>query len=181
MSVRIIITGTPGTGKTKIAKALAKLTGWELVGLKEFINKHHLFSIKAKEKEVDIKKLARVLIPYLRQFNNYILEGHLACEIKLPADYVFVLRTDPKVLRKRLAKRKYSKEKLEENLMAEMLDYCSQRVEAVYKRAPLELDTTKRSPDHCAKIMLSAIKQRKKKLDVVNYTKELKTYLRLRK
>jgi len=184
--MRIIITGTPGTGKTKIGKELTMRTGWELVDLKEFVNKKKLFTRgtgtgKSKEKEVDIKKLARALIPYLKQFNNYIVESHLACEIKIPADFVFVLRTNPSVLKKRMQKRKYRKQKIDENLEAEMLDYCVQRVEGVYRTAPLELDTSKRSIKQCAFEIEKAIKQKKKKLDVVNYTQDLEKYLRLRK
>jgi len=182
--MRIIITGTPGTGKTKIAKELAKRTGYEFISMKDFVNQHKLFSKqagKAKEKEVDTKILARSLIPYLKQFKNYIVEGHLACEIKIPADFIFVLRASPDVLKKRMLKRKYKTQKIDENLEAEMLDYCVQRAESVYRIAPLELDTTKRTIKQCSLEMEKAIKQKKKKLDVVNYTDDLKTYLRLRK
>ncbi|MBU0532512.1 AAA family ATPase [Candidatus Micrarchaeota archaeon] len=171
--MRIIITGSPGTGKSIIAKKLAKLLDLELIDIKKIVKK------KGISTEVDIKKLASAL-KFLKKKNNYIVEGHLACETKLPADYIFVLRTHPNILKKRLKKRKYGKKKLEENLMAEMLDYCTQRVEQVYGKKPLELDTANKTPEKSVLEIKNAIKQKKKKLDSVNYSKELKNYLKLK-
>lgn len=179
--MRIIITGTPGTGKTKIAQELAERTGWELVDLRKFVNQNNLFTIESGHKTVDTKQFRKSLLPHLRQFSDYIVEGHLACEIELPADFIIVLRTHPKTLKARMQKRKYNKKKLNENLEAEMLDYCTQRVEFVYGKTPLELDTTKRTVPQCATEILKAIKQRKIKIDSVNYAHELKVHIRLRK
>lgn len=167
--MRIIITGSPGTGKSEIARKLSKKLGIGLVDIKKIVRDG---KILAKNHEVNIKKLARAL-SFLKNRKNYIVEGHLACEMKLPTDFIFVLRTHPAMLRKRLSKRRYGKKKLEENLMAEMLDYCTQRVEKIYKKTPLELDTSKRNPSESAAAIQKAIKQKKKKLDSVNYSKEL--------
>ena len=56
----------------------------------------------------------------------------LACDIPVPADYVFVLRMHPKELEKRLKKRKYSQKKIRDNLESEALDYCSIRSRQFY-------------------------------------------------
>jgi adenylate kinase len=145
------------------------------------VNQNNLFTTQSGHKTVDTKQLLDSLIPYIKQFKDYIVEGHLACEIEIPADYIIVLRTHPKILKARMQKRKYKKKKLEENLEAEMLDYCVQRVETVYGKRPLELDTTKRSIPKCVDLILQSIKQKKIKIDSVNYAHELKVYLRLRK
>lgn len=167
--MRIVITGSPGTGKSEVARKLAMRLGLEVVDIKKIVRNKKLL---AKNHEVDIKRLARALA-FLKNKRDYVVEGHLACEVKLPADFVFVLRTHPRVLRQRLAKRRYSKKKLEENLMAEMLDYCTQRVEQAYQKKPLELDTSQRSASESVRAIQKAIKQKKKKLDSVNYSKEL--------
>jgi adenylate kinase len=174
--MRIIITGTPGTGKSLIAKALANSMRLRLVDIKKLVNQKGLSTLP--EHEVDVKKLSKVL-SFLKNEKDYIVEGHLACEIKLPADFIFILRTHPDVLKKRLAKRRYPKKKLEENLMAEMLDYCTQRVEQEYRKKPLELDTSKLTPLQASTKIQAAIKQKKKKLDSVNYSTELKRHLKL--
>ena len=178
--MRIVITGTPGTGKTRIARLLAKRTGWPLVEIKEFVNANKLFKKEKGTKAVDVAALGKRLRPALARSRDYIVEGHLACEVRIPADFVFVLRTHPEKLRARLAKRRYAKKKLDENLEAEMLDYCVQRVLKEYRAEPLELDTTRRSVPQCAAEILRAIKHKKKKLDSVDYSGELKKHLRLR-
>lgn len=175
--MRIVITGSPGTGKSEIARKLAMHLGLEFVDIKKIVRNKKLL---AKNHEVDIKRLARALA-FLKNKKNYVVEGHLACEVKLPADFIFVLRTNPSKLRQRLAKRKYSKKKLEENLMAEMLDYCTQRVEQVYGKKPLELDTSQRSASESVRAIQKAIKQKKKKLDSVNYSGEIIKYLKLKR
>ncbi|MEW6748476.1 MAG: AAA family ATPase [Candidatus Micrarchaeota archaeon] len=174
--MRIVITGSPGTGKSLIARELADMLSLELVDLKKVVREKKLLG---KGQAVDVKKLANALV-FLRKKDDYVVEGHLACEMRLPADFVFVLRTKPSELRKRLAKRRYGKRKLEENLMAEMLDYCTQRVRAEYGKEPLELETGGRMPETCARTIARAIKQKKKKLDRVSYSKELMAYLKLR-
>ncbi len=177
--MRIIITGTPGTGKTKVGRLLAKKARLPLVDIKEFVNENRIFKKEKGEKTVDVAILKKKLLPHLSRLPAYIVEGHLACEFRIPADFVFVLRTHPKKLKQRLAKRKYSKAKLEDNLLSEMLDYCVQRVELVYGTAPLELDTTKRTAGVCVEKMLRAMKAKKKKLDAPDYTSELQSFLRL--
>ncbi len=172
----IIITGTPGTGKTEISNELANITGLEALHLTDLINQKKLYSMISKEKVVDIKKLEDALKLVLKIKRNLIIEGHLACETKLPADFVFVLRTHPKILAKRLAKRGYNKRKITENLLAEMLDYCTIRSEQNYKKKVLELDTTKRGRRESVRSMFNAIKRKSKKIDNVNYRNELIKY-----
>jgi adenylate kinase len=164
--MRVIVTGTPGTGKSVVAKMLAKEAGLELIDIKEIVRRKMRLG---PSREVDLRKLASAL-RFLKRKKDYVVEGHLACEIRLPADFVFVLRTRPDILRRRLALRRYRRQKLEENLMAEMLDYCTQRAGKVYGKAPLELDTTRLPPSRCVRKMVRAMRQKKKKLDRVDYS-----------
>jgi len=175
IDMKIVITGTPGTGKSAIAKLISKELNLKLFSITEIAKKEKLVNAK---QEVDIKKLSSVL-RFLRKMDNYIVEGHLACEIKFPADFIFVLRTHPDALNRRLKKRKYNQKKIQENIMSEMLDYCNQRVSLVYKRPFLELDTSKRFVSQSVSEVKKAIKQKKKKLDVVDYSDALKYYLNL--
>lgn len=177
---RVVITGTPGTGKSQISRLLARKTSLALIEIKEFVNKNRLFKMDGKEKVVDVAKLRKRLLPELSHLPGYVVEGHLACEFRIPADFVFVLRTNPRTLKRRLATRRYARKKLDENLEAEMLDYCVQRAEREYREKPLQLDTTKRNAASSARRMLLAIKRKEKKLDAPDYSKELESFLRLR-
>jgi adenylate kinase len=172
--MRIVITGSPGTGKSTIARLLSKKMGIELIDIKALVNEKGL--CQGPECEVDVLELAREL-EFLEEKEDFIVEGHLACEIELPAQFIIVLRTNPEVLKQRLSERGYPEKKLSENLMAEMLDYCTQRASAMYTRKPLELDTSERSPEQCAALIQGAVKNNKKKLDNVDYSASLSRLL----
>ncbi len=177
--MRIVITGTPGTGKTKIAANLARILRIKPVFIKDVVESEKIYQVKEKERIVDVKVLERILKKMLRNEKNFVVEGHLACEIKLPCDYVFVLRTHPDELKKRLSGRNYHSEKLTENLMSEMLDYCVQRTKKVYGKKPIEIDTTGGTIEGSARRMARMIRNKKKKGDSVDYSAELMKYLRL--
>ncbi len=179
--MRIIITGTPGTGKTKIAAKLAKMLDIKLISIKDVVEQEKIFRVREGEKVVDTAVLDRVLKKALKNENDYVVEGHLACEVKMPCNYVFVLRTHPDELKKRLSGRRYSKEKLDGNLMSEMLDYCEQRVSRVYGKKPIEIDTTGATILDSARRIAEMIRNKKKKGDSVDYSGELLKHLRLTK
>jgi adenylate kinase len=145
----IIISGTPGSGKTTIAKLLAKKTKAKLIDINKFaINKKLIvgFDKKFKSKIIDIKKLSKYLQKEIRKIKQVILEGHLGCELKLKADYVIILRLNPKKLFERLKKRNYSKLKIKENLMAEALDYCTILAQKNFKKSKIiEIDCTNKN------------------------------------
>lgn len=142
--MRIAITGTPGTGKTSMAKALAKKMKAKQVDVKKIVEEKKIFRIKKgeKEKTVDLEKLRAALKKILSENKNIIIESHLLCEFPLLVDLVVVTRCDPKVLEKRLRKRRYPKSKIKENLLCEALDYCTIRAEQNY-RAAMDVDATR--------------------------------------
>lgn len=165
--MRIVITGSPGTGKSTIAKILCEKLDIELIDIKKLVEEKGL--CEGPECEVDVLELAREL-EFLEDMDDFIVEGHLACEMELPAEFVIVLRTNPEVLKQRLSERNYDEKKLKENLLAEMLDYCTQRADTMYSRKPMELDTSERSPIECVSMIEDAVKNNKKKLDNVDYS-----------
>ena len=180
--MRIVITGVPGTGKTEVAKALAAILNCDYISLTDLIEKHKLYTVTPEgEKEVDLKKVRDMIMDeFLGLKNDFVVEGHLACEVVIPADYVFVLRTHPDVLRKRLKTRKYSKKKIEENIEAELIDYCVQRVKQTYLWRPVEIDTTKLDAQRTASRIDDIIKYKRRVGDYVSYSEELKKKLRLK-
>ncbi len=125
--MKIIITGTPGTGKTSTAKKIAGKMKLKLVNEKSFALKTKTGKKKGKETEVDLKKFRKKMNEFLKKEKNVVLEGHLLCEIKLNADYVFVLRTKPELLEKRLRKRNYSEIKILDNVFCEKTNYCGKK------------------------------------------------------
>lgn len=176
----IVVTGVPGTGKSAIAKELAKRTAIELFNITEFVNAQRLYETIGGEKVVDVKRLFRELKKALKGKKNVIVEGHLACEMPLTADIVIILRTRPSALAGRLKRRGYGKKMIDTNVMAELLDYCTQRAAKNYdKRLLAELDTTSKTYRQCADRILLMLRK-KRRFGMVDYSNELKKYLRLR-
>jgi len=134
--MRIALTGVPGTGKTAIANALKK-KGFQVIYLNELVEKKKLWS-KTDEfgsKIVNMRKLELEANRVLRGKDNCIVEGHLACEMKLKCDFAVVCRANPDVLERRLRKRGYPEKKMNEDIVCELLDYCTVLSLENYKKA----------------------------------------------
>ncbi len=125
----IIVSGTPGTGKTELAKALAKKLGYKYVDVIMLIKENHLSDGYDKKKEceiVDTEKLSKFLVDFIKKSKqNQVIDSHLAHYLpKKYIDLCIITKCDLKELNKRLKKRKYSKEKIKENLDSEIFDIC---------------------------------------------------------
>ncbi|VVB66586.1 Putative adenylate kinase [Candidatus Gugararchaeum adminiculabundum] len=177
----IVLTGVPGTGKTAIAQLLAKSLKpkHQLVSLNDLVKKHKLYSAidpSDNSKIVHLPGLKSAINTMTVTVTNMLIEGHLACEFCIPeADLVLVLRTNPNELRERLGKRKYPKHKLNENVMAEALDYCLLLSQKNYpEKIVFELDTTGKSAVQSAKEAQKLITAKKKpKKKFVNWSEQL--------
>ncbi len=122
--MHVMVTGTPGTGKTTVSKLLCRQLKAMYVNERTFIQCHRLGRKNGTEWEVDPSVLAKALKKYLKIHSNAVLDGHLLCETPLKVDAVFVLSLVPSVLEKRLRKRKYSEVKILDNVWAEKQHYC---------------------------------------------------------
>jgi len=181
--MNILVTGVPGTGKTEASKLLAKRLGYEYVSINDIVNKYKLFTSvdkKTDSKIVKMKELESYLYNHLVE-GDHVVEGHLGCDLDLPIDIVFVLRTNPTTLRKRLEKRKYSKAKVEENVWAELLDYCVINSEERYGEDNVfEVNTTRKKAETTAEEILGML-NKKKKSKHYDWSKTLNTKIDLKK
>jgi len=142
----IIVTGTPGTGKTIIAKALATKYKLKYVDVNKVIQAKKLrekYDKKRKTWEVDTDKLSKELVRMIKEDPNVVIDSHLSHYV--PSKYVdlcIVTKCNIKTLEKRLKKREYDKLKIRENLDAEIFDVCL--TEAQEKKHKIQIiDTTK--------------------------------------
>jgi len=129
----ICISGTPCTGKTRLAKKLCKEFSYKHIDVKKLIKQHKLEEGYDKEKQcgiIDVKKLNRVLVDEIERFKKenvkvLLIDSHLSHY--LPKNYVdlcIITKCDLKILKKRLEKRGYNKAKVRENLDCEIFDVC---------------------------------------------------------
>lgn len=149
----ILITGTPGTGKTTISELLAERTDADLIKISDFATNDVIEGLEGDTKIVNVEKLERKIKGHVS--GSTIIDGHLSSLMSI-GDLVIVLRTNPKVLEKRLEKKGFDREKTLENLEAEALDVCL--IESLERHKDVfEINTTEKRPDDVVEDILKVI------------------------
>ncbi len=129
----IIVTGSVGTGKSKVAKKLALEKGYEYINVAKLVKKGKLYDKYDRKRRtyvVDTKKLNKFLIKLIKTYKNnkikgIVIDSHMSHYLpKKYVDLCIVTKCELKRLRKRLVKRKYNKAKIRENLDCEIFDVC---------------------------------------------------------
>ena len=174
----IAVTGTPGVGKTTVSKLLAEKLGYDYVSLRDYAIKRGIGE-GTEELEVEVDELA---YNFERDFEgkNVVVDGHLSHF--LPADIVVVLRAHPKLIGERLTERGYSREKVGENVEAELVDVIL--VEALEENENVvEVDTTGKTPEEVVNEILGLIEKGvRRRVGIVDWSEvydEVIPYLRL--
>jgi len=161
----IIVTGTPGVGKTAVGKLLAERLGSEFLSLGDLVKKQRLhkgFDRSARSYMIDEPAVKRMLKGYLKDYREkrIVFETHSFNSIlqKTHGMVAVVLRLDPLVLARRLKERNWPKLKIWENVEAELIDlslYDSLKV--LGNRGVYEIDATGKSPGNLVREILMGL------------------------
>ncbi|KAL8633943.1 hypothetical protein Q9189_000188 [Teloschistes chrysophthalmus] len=121
----IIVTGTPGVGKTTLCESLTLSTNLKHLAINGIVkerNFHHGWDEQLKSWIVDEDKLLDAIEDEVKQ-GGHLIDWH-ACDLFPESwiDLVVVLRSDTATLYDRLKSRNYSERKLQENLDAEIME-----------------------------------------------------------
>jgi len=121
----IVITGTPGVGKTTLAKVLETKLKWKRLNLSYYYKKLSTkYNRKKQCYDIDMKKFEKLIVD--KSKDNLIIDSHIAHLLPTKmVDLCIVLTcSNLKKLEKRLVDRKYSTKKVRENLDAEIFQVC---------------------------------------------------------
>jgi len=129
MKIICALTGTPGTGKSSLGRALdgKKIFGYKIkvMDLNKEILENRLYSSYDKRRKTyvaDLNKVTKFVKEKTRDDGIYIIESHLSHLLKINYDLFFLCRAGTEELHKRLAARGWSEEKIRENLESEVLE-----------------------------------------------------------
>lgn len=131
----IIVTGTPGTGKTTIAKEIAKILSAKYIDVHKLILNKNLPEGYDKSRKcliVDEKNIKKEIETMIKRSDKVlVIDSHLSHFIspKNVAKCIITKCSDLKELKRRLKRRKYSKDKIRENLDCEIFDVCLHEAE----------------------------------------------------
>ncbi|WP_411963216.1 adenylate kinase family protein [Haloferax sp. YSMS24] len=150
--MRLVVTGTPGTGKTTATDLVAEELDEPVVHLNQLVKEEGLWTERDEDRDTLVVDLDAVR-DHLGDWDG-IVESHLAHH--LDADKVVVLRCRPDVLEERLRERGESEAKARENRESEALDVIlGEAVEFHGEDAVYEIDTTDRDPQAVADDILA--------------------------
>ena len=165
----ILITGTPCTGKTTTAKHLATKLNADYINLTEYAKTNNLTLGKDKERQTTIineKAMQQKLTETINATDNpnIIIDGHYAAAVtpKNLVTHVFVLRRNPKELKKLMQKNNFPEAKLNENLAAEILDTCLVEALQTQNGKTCEIDVTGKTPEDTTNDILAVINGKNK-------------------
>ncbi|PBJ80803.1 hypothetical protein BCY84_01005 [Trypanosoma cruzi cruzi] len=138
--INIFITGTPGTGKTSLAELLTQELGdFKHVEVGKIVKENHFYSEYDNAldthivEEDDEDRLLDFMEPMMVNEGNHVVDYH-SSEL-FPRRWfhlVIVLRASTEVLFERLTARKYSEQKRDENMEAEIQGLCEEEARGAY-------------------------------------------------
>eukprot|EP01138_Halocafeteria_seosinensis_P005242 gb/GECG01005359.1/.p1 GENE.gb/GECG01005359.1/~~gb/GECG01005359.1/.p1 ORF type:complete len:197 (+),score=43.19 gb/GECG01005359.1/:1-591(+) len=135
----ILVTGTPGTGKSTLCDLLQENIGFQTINVGKLIQENNYHS--GRDEDFDSYVLDEDSEDkLLDEMEDMLKEGGKVVEFHASQlfperwfDLVVVLRTDNTELYDRLVKREYSEKKIKENIEAEILQICEDEARENYK------------------------------------------------
>ncbi len=172
----LIVSGTPGTGKTTVSKNLLNYFKAKVISLNELAISEKLilnYDIERETSVINEKKLVNYVMKLIERYNKLdleflIIESHFSDIVPGNIiDHVIILRCDPDELCIRLKERGYKKEKIRENVQSEILgNSANYFLNKQLNKPIMEIDTTNKSIDVITKTIIGIITG---KVDVNEY------------
>ena len=158
----IIITGTPGTGKTILSELICKELNCKLFKTNKFIVDNEFFDEWDEGRDTPIihyEKIKDFFLNFIRALpedTRVIVEGHYFEFIsKKLVNEIIILRTYPSILQERLVNREFKTPKINENVQSEILGTIMGNILENYQEIPLlQIDTSQVSIEESKSLIL---------------------------
>ena len=184
LAILILITGTPGVGKSILASKLSKKLDCQQVDISTLVRTKELYTRVDKKRRTlvaDERRLTSAVSKIIHENKNrclvistHFLGGYLPTR---QVKYCFVLRLHPEKLRKRLASRRWSPSKIRENVEAELIGVCQFEAVALLGRKRVhEIDTTGKSSNRVLREVSNLVDGKKKDIGNAGVVDWLETY-----
>ncbi|MCS7113590.1 MAG: adenylate kinase family protein [Nitrososphaerota archaeon] len=174
----IVVSGTPGVGKSTVSSRLAERIGFDLLDLNRWLLSEGFvlgFDELRRVHVVDLES-ARIRFSRFKPADRTIVEGHLA-HLVVPVDSIslaFVVRCHPIVLAGRLVSLGYTARKVLENVEAELLGVCVEEAIDMYgSKLVYEVDNSYRCIDSTVDEMVSILSDRSKRSERIDWFSRL--------
>lgn len=144
----VVISGTPGVGKTSVALRISEVLGGKYLNLSDFVLSNRLYTQYDSDTGsfvIDERKLRKVLNDLIRTSEGYlVIDSHYGEIIDDEVIFkIVVLRLDPRVLYTRLVSKGWSGRKLLDNLESELIGVCTYNALREHDRSKVcEVDVT---------------------------------------
>jgi len=147
----ILITGTPGTGKTTVSKLLSKKLNGIYINSGNIVRNGYFLGLDIKRNSLiaDIDKLQQFIDDMLLNIRRLTVIDSVLPDIVSPENVllVVVLHTAIEKLHARLSKKGFEVKKILENIDAELCKICTQdAIETYGLERIFEIDTTHSDP-----------------------------------
>lgn len=179
----IAISGTPGSGKTSVSKALARILDTESIDLSELVIREKLYAGYDEDRgsyiidEERVRRRIRELAEICgdRGKGYLIVEGHYAEIVEDPIlEVIVVLRIDPRELIKRLCMRGWGFGKSLENGEAEYIGVClANALNEHLAEKVCEMNVTGRDLESVARDIARAIRDRSVCSSTIDWTEHI--------
>jgi adenylate kinase len=184
----VLVTGTPGVGKTSVSRSLASKLDSVYISLAELVKRERLISGVDKARGsliADTDRVSKRMQEIIKSSErDVVVDGHYVVDVVQSKDVhlVFVLRRDPSELRSVMENRGFSEEKLWENLAAEILDVCLvDAVLAFGSDKVCEIDVTGKRIEEVVKELILVLEGKEKcRVGIVDWLGTLEEEGRLR-
>ena len=165
----ILVTGTPGVGKTSVSRSLASKLGAVYVSVAELVERERLIIGVDKARGTliaDTDRVSKRMREIIKSYEcDVVVDGHYAVDVVPSKDVqmVFVLRRDPSELKSVMESSGFRERKIRENLAAEILDVCLwDAVSACGSDKVCEIDVSGKRTEEVVKDIILMLNGKKK-------------------